>query len=215
MIGVPVNRWLSPQFNISIQKLTYYLTNSGWTTEINYDNGSVLSTQRNKIMRAAFKAEMNLLFIDSDMVFDAEVFEKVAIASEPGYLTGGICFMRRFPFQPAVFSENLVDSECVFRGMKIKDIPIYPFDCAAVGCAFLYIRYDDIKFIFEKYKYPFNHYEMKNGECLGEDLSFFHRCNKIGLKVTCVPNVEIGHITERIVTRKDHIAALEMINENI
>ena len=97
--------------------------------------------------------------------------------------------------------------------MKLSKIPIYPFECAAVGCAFLYIPLETINIIFEKFEYPFNNYEMANGECLGEDLSLFHRCNSIGLKSVCVPNVEIGHITERIITRKDHIAALEAIEE--
>jgi hypothetical protein len=214
MIGIPVNRSLSPKFSISLQKLTHYLIINSWTVDINYNNGSVLSTQRNQILKQALKENMNLLFVDSDMIFDADVFVKVFEQSKEKTLVGGMCFMRRFPFQPAVFSDDLVDDECVFKGMKLKDMPIYPFHCAAVGCAFLYIRHDDIEYILDNYEYPFNHYDMKNGECLGEDLSFFYRCNKLGLKTVCVPSVEIGHLTDRIITRKDHMAALGAINEN-
>jgi len=211
MLGVPVNRWLAPKFSISLAKAVHYLITTNWTVDINYDNGSVLSIQRNKIMRAAQKEEMDLLFIDSDMIFDHQAVEGVLNAD--GDLVGGICFMRRFPFQPCVFAEDKVADEHVFTGMKLSAIPIYPFECAAVGCAFLRIPLETINIIFENFEFPFNNFEMANGECLGEDLSLFHRCNSIGLKSVCVPNVEIGHITERIVTRRDHMAALGEIEE--
>jgi hypothetical protein len=190
----------------------FYLTNSGWTVDVNYDNGSILSAQRDKIMRAAQKEEMDLLFVDSDMVFDHSAIESI-LACGQGDLIGAMCFMRRFPFQPCVFAEDKVDDEHVFTGMKLKDMPSYPFECAAVGCAFLYVPMGTINTIFKGYEHPFNNYEMKNGECLGEDLSFFYRCNKLGLISICVPNVEIGHITERIITRKDHEAALGFVNK--
>ena len=74
--------------------------------------------------------------------------------------------------------------------------------------------YKTIDVILKEYEYPFNHIEMKNGECLGEDLSFFYRCNKIGLKTICCPDTEIGHITERIITRKDNIAAMRVPDED-
>lgn len=216
MIGIPINRWLSAQFAISLQKITHWLTNNGWTVDINYDNGSILSAQRNKIITAAAKDKMDLLFIDSDMVFDEKVAESILPSETSGMLAGsdlvgGLCFMRRFPFQPAVFADDQVEGECVFTGMKLGDMPVYPFEVAAVGCAFLYIPLYTIDFILNAYEYPFNLFEMSNSECLGEDLSFFHRCNLLRLKTVCVPDVEIGHITERVITRKDHIVALKML----
>ena len=126
--------------------------------------------------------------------------------------------MRRFPFAPAVFRADQVEEENVFRGMKYKDMPVYPFAVAGVGCAFCYIRYSAIEKILYNYEYPFNNWQMKNGDALGEDLSFMHRCNLLGLKIGCVPDVDVGHITERSVSAKDHLWALEEIerqqNEN-
>jgi len=206
MLGIPVNRWLSPKFSISLSKAVHHLIVGGYTVDINYNNGSILPDQRNKIIHAAADAKMDLLFMDSDMVFDETVVE--AVVSAQGDLKGGLCFMRRPPFAPCVFDENKVDEECVFTGKKLSDIPNYPFVCAAVGCAFLHIPLRTIDTILEKYPHPFNHFEMNNGDSLGEDLSFFHRCHLLGLTTTCVPDIEIGHITERIVGRRDHIAAL-------
>ena len=116
MIGIPVNRWLSSQFAISLQRITHWLIQNQWTVDLNYDNGSVLAMQRNKIMATAHKAEMDLLFVDSDMVFDESAVE--AVISTPGDLVGGLCFMRRLPFPPAVFAEDRVDEECVFTGVR-------------------------------------------------------------------------------------------------
>ena len=227
MIGIPINRWLSAQFAISLQKITHWLICNGWTVDLNYDNGTVLTMQRNKIIKDAHKDKMDLLFVDSDMVFDERAIEQILPSTATGMiingdLIGGLCFMRRAPFQPAVFGEDKVDEECVFTGIRLAEMPVYPFKVAAVGCAFLYIPFKTIDTILEEYKYPFNHIEMKNGECLGEDLSFFYRCNKLGLTTICCPDTEIGHITERIITRKDNIAAMagpdkkeEEVNENI
>jgi len=214
MIGIPINRWLSAQFAISLQKITHWLICHEWTVDLNYDNGSVLSMQRNKIIKDAHKEKMDLLFVDSDMVFNEHAIERILPSEVTGMiaggdLIGGLCFMRRAPFQPAVFGEDKVDDECVFTGIRLAQMPVYPFRVAAVGCAFLYIPFKTIDIILAKYKYPFNHIEMKNGECLGEDLSFFHRCNELGLITICCPDTDIGHITERIITRKDNIAAMK------
>jgi len=218
MIGIPINRWLSAQFAISLQKVTHWLINHQWTVDLNYDNGSVLTMQRNKIIKDAHKGGMDLLFVDSDMVFDERAVEQILPSDTTGMvaggdLVGGLCFMRRAPFQPAVFAEDRVDEECVFTGIRLADMPIYPFRVAAVGCAFLYMPHKTIDTVMKEYDYPFNHIEMKNGECLGEDLSFFYRCNKIGLKTICCPDTDIGHITERIITRKDNIAAMRVPDE--
>ena len=72
MIGVPINRWLSPKTSIALSKALFYFLDRKYTVDINYDNGSVIAQQRNKIFRAAHKEKMDLLFIDSDMVFELE-----------------------------------------------------------------------------------------------------------------------------------------------
>jgi len=209
MIGIPVNRNLSPKFTISLQKVIYYLIVNKWTVDVNYNNGTVLSSQRNKLLKEAHKEEMNLMFIDSDMIFTAEDFEKVYKAAGDDHLTGGLCFMRRPPFQPVCFSEDRVETEYVFVGCKLEDMPFYPFKCAAVGCAFLFVPYKLMDKIYENYDTPFNIIEMENNDTLGEDLSFFHRCNKIGIETICVPNVNVGHLSERIIYKKDHEAILK------
>ena len=218
MIGIPINRWLSAQFAISLQRITHWMINNGWTVDVNYDNGSVLSMQRNKIINVAHKSEMDLLFVDSDMVFDERAVAQILPSDATGMiaggdLVGGLCFMRRFPFQAAVFAHDKVDEDCVFSGMRMMDMPVYPFRVAAVGCAFLYIPHITIDTILKTYQQPFNHIEMKNGQHLGEDLSFFHRCNELGLITICCPDTEIGHITERVITRKDHLTAIGSIKK--
>lgn len=215
MIGIPVNRNLSPKFAISLQKVIHYLIVERWTVDVNYNNGTILSSQRNKLLHEAYKEEMNLMFIDSDMIFSADDFIKVYNASTEDCLVGGLCFMRRPPFQPVCFAEDKVDTEFVFTGHKIKSIPIYPFKCAAVGCAFLFVPYALMSKIYEHYDKPFNNIEMANGDGLGEDLSFFYRCNKIGIETICVPGTNIGHLSEMIIYRKDHEAMVRaMEHEN-
>jgi len=213
MIGIPVNRNLSPKFTISLQKVIHYLITNKWTVDVNYNNGTILSSQRNKLLKQAYEEEMNIMFIDSDMIFTADDFKKVCEAASDDYLTGGLCFMRRPPFQPVAFAEDRTETEYIFTGCKLENMPFYPFKCAAVGCAFLFIPYKVIDKIYEYYDRPFNIIQMEDGNTLGEDLSFFHRCNIIEIETVCVPNVNVGHLTERIIYRKDHEAILKMTKE--
>jgi len=213
MIGIPVNRWLSPKTTISISKIVDYLRCDSWTIDINYDNGTIISDQRNTIFKSAHREHMHLLFIDSDMVFDATALETMLFHWDAGDLIGGLCFMRRFPFKPVVFSEDVSETEGVFRGWPYSKIPSYPFKCAGVGCAFLLIKYPTIDKILEKNNVPFRHHVMPNNDILGEDLSFMHVCNEMGLDIICMPNIEVGHISEQVITRRNHIQAMEAIKE--
>jgi hypothetical protein len=215
MIGIPYNTEMDAKFHLSLTNLGHMLSSMGTNVDINYAEGTILSTQRNSLLRAAMERKSNLLMIDADMTFEPS--DALAVMNTPGDITGGLCFGRRFPFKPMVFYENVVETEFAFKGMKFKDIPDRSFEVAGIGTGLIYIKHSIIDKLFNlanQYGQPFNHWAMGNGHELGEDLSFCHRCNLYGIPIMCQPNVDIGHITKITITRKSHLEALRVIEKN-
>lgn len=207
MIGIPFNSGMGAQFHLSVTNLGHYLSTNGWDVDINYAEGSLLSTQRNRIAKDAIKSGCDLLFIDSDMVFTVPAALK--IINSPHGIIGGLYYARRPPYHPLVFGEDLTEEKYVFRGMSVNDIPQEPFLCKGLGTGFVRIKHEELsslhKFWSEKKDRLFNFMALPNGDQYGEDLSFFRRCNLAGVNVWCDPTVDLGHLSNQVVRKQTHL----------
>ena len=204
MVGIPFNSGMSARFHLSVTNLTHTLSRDGYSVDINYEEGSLLSTQRNKLARAALDGGFDLLFIDSDMVFS--VNDAVRLLESDKDIIGGLYYGRRAPYMPLVFGEDLTEEKYVFRSVKDTNIPDKPFLCKGLGTGFLLIRNAALEKVWAiENDRPFNFMALPNGDQYGEDLSFFRRCNQLGLEIWCDPRGDIGHIAERIIYRHHHM----------
>lgn len=203
MIGIPFSRGMSARFHLSITNLAYTLSRADYHVDINYEEGTLLSTQRNNVSKAALDGGYDLLFIDSDMIFAP--IDAMRLLNNDKDIIGGLYCIRRAPYRPLVFKEEIIGAKNVFRGFPDQDIPSEPFLCKGLAAGFLLIRHAALEKIWAiENDRPFNFITLPNGSQLGEDLSFFHRCNELGLMIWCDPRGDIGHITERIIYRHHH-----------
>jgi hypothetical protein len=137
------------------------------------------------------------------MVFEVRDALRV-IESDKGTI-GGLYYSRRPPYFPLVFTEDLTEEKYVFRSINDFDIPDKPFLCKGLGTGFLSIKHDTLKKIWSiENDRPFNFMPLPNGDQYGEDLSFFRRCNVMGLEIWCEPRVDIGHLSNRVIYRHHH-----------
>ena len=210
MIGVPFYKKLDePQFQLALTNLIFALRAKGYYIDVNFKEGTVLSTSRNDLVKDAFKNKCDLLQLDDDMVFSPPDIMKIIECESQSLVIGGLYFANRPPHQPLVFKEDLVAHEYCFRSYKVGDIGDMSFRCKGVAIGVSIIKYAALKYfmdekVISRLGLPFNFWQMDNGRQLGEDLSFCHRCNIEGIRMTCVPDINIGHIGKKIVTEGDH-----------
>lgn len=214
MIGIPFHKVLTePKFQLGITNLAFYLVQNGYLVDINYKEGTVISSQRNALVDDAVAGGYDLLQLDTDMEFSPPDIVKI-IECDLAPVVGGLYFANRKPHQPLVFKENLVDTdETCFRSYKMIDIPEEPFLCVGVAIGVSVIRLEVMQHLtktetIQKLGRPFNYWQLPNGRELGEDLSFVHRCNIEDIQMACVPNVRIGHIGKRVIHESDHLFAI-------
>jgi len=213
MIGIPVYHGMDAQFQLSVTNLAWTLTQRGYTVDINYHEGTIVSSQRNKLAKDAKDGDYDLFFIDSDMVFSPPDAVRI-IECDKAPVVAGLYFTRRPPHLPLVFKEDLTDTEGVFRSYQIDDIPADPFLCAGTAVGAAVIRRDVLCHLLgpvrvKKFGLPFNFWNLSNGDQLGEDLSFCHRLNLEKIEMACMPDVDLGHIGKNIIRRADHLMTLQ------
>lgn len=203
MICIPFMGGMTAQFHLSVTNLAYTLSKRGNVVDINYEEGSLLHVQRNRLSRKALIEGYDLMFIDSDMVF--EVKDAIRVIESDKDLIGGLYFSRRKPYYPLVYGDDLVDTEYVFRSIDESKIPNEPFKCKGMGAGFLSIKHNILEKVWSNESdRPFNFIALPNGDQLGEDLSFFRRCNLMGIDIWCEPRVDVGHMSTKIITRFEH-----------
>ncbi len=116
----------------------------------------------------------------------------------------GIYHKKHPPHMPVIMNHNGKWYD------EISEIPDEPFTVGGGGGGHLLVRnrvFDRIK--AELKQDPFDHYyyepteENPDGGPLSEDLSFFKRCQRLGIEVWCDPMVQCGHIDTVAVGRQD------------
>ena len=167
--------------------------------EIRLLKGTLVYDARNQITKYALSQEFDyILWLDSDMTFDADLMEKL-MADIEGAEDGirkdavtGLCFARRPPFKPCIYSRLEVNQD----GNMVTPIAVnwydYPrdqmFPVEACGFACVLMRMDVLQ-AMGIYGVPF--YPVGG---MGEDLTFCWRAKKLDIKFWCDSRLKIGHI---------------------
>lgn len=167
--------------------------------------GSVIHDTRNAIARAAMDGGFDrVLWLDSDMLFRADLMERLAADMDEKGLeyVSAICFKRVLPTSPCVYREirtltgkdGLPDAEAV----PYFDYPEDSlFECAATGCAAVMMDVSLVRDVAEAYGDPFQPLPR-----MGEDLSFCWRAGQLGRKMWCDSRVKVGHIGQMVFDEK-------------
>lgn len=163
--------------------------------EYTFTQSSLIYDARNIMAEKAVNEEFDrVLWLDSDMVFDNDLMERLSARLDEGYeFVTGLYFTRRDPVRPVLFKSTHVDLlEDGTRSPKADYYYDFPmdtiFEIAAVGFGAVMMTVDLIREI-GKMGLPFS--PMMG---FGEDLTFCRKVTGIGKKMWCDSSIKLGHI---------------------
>ena len=171
-------------------------------TKVMIDPGSLVYISRETLSVHAVKMEADyILWLDSDMVFEGDLFPKMMQTlkdNDLDFLTA--CYFRRnAPYTPVLYKGLDFDGEAC-KWEELKDLPapdsgLFEVEGCGFGCVLM--KTDiilDVKGRFGKLFTPIGG--------TGEDLSFCWRARQCGYKLMCDPSIPIGHYGHVVITRE-------------
>ena len=166
-------------------------------------NCMIYDSRNNLAAKALMNGYDRVLWLDSDMVFEPDLLERLSGVMEKqnlDYVTG-LCFKRHIPTGPCIY-RDIVNEMGENGSVRTEAIAYedYPqdslFEVAGSGFAAVLVKTELLKVVWEKYGPPFNPMVQ-----MGEDLSFCWRARQCGYKIIVDPAVELGHIAHITVNR--------------
>lgn len=189
LIGVPCMETLPVDFVNCELKLRKPIG-----TEIMHLSLSVPDVAREKIAQYAIANKFShVMFIDSDMVFQADVMTKLLDYDLD--IVSGLAFQRKPPYSPCLY-EMLRFAETDAERVKIlthyKRGLTEVEGCGMFGCL---IKTSVFEEIYKTERYIFSPYPG-----YGEDLTFCLRARKAGFKIYADTSIQFGHLGKVICT---------------
>ena len=183
LIAIPTLDFIHVNFLEILLKLTELLNERGVDYEVKIKSGTLVYLAREALTSYALGYGFtHVLWLDSDMVFEEEVFDDL-------YDTGkdfvcGIFHARRPGHQ-----------SCIFRSVtppdryKWDEYPTDTFRIKGCGMACTLVTTDILLKVYQKYGNCFTPFDQ-----LGEDLAFCKKADELGIEIWCEPTVRVGHI---------------------
>ena len=160
--------------------------------------GSLIYESRNTLAKQCITGNFDaVLWLDSDMVFDPDVLEKMVKHLEAGrdFVTG-LYFRRKRPYTPVLFKELHFEEQLHWEGYDD-----YPEDelFTVAGCGFgccitsknLLL---DVLLNHRTWFTPLEH--------AGEDVAFCCRARELDYEIWCDPTIKCGHVGATIYDEK-------------
>lgn len=181
--------------------------------------GNIITLQRNECiqhMRGKW-----LLFIDDDMVWRPDDINRLLLSYdelkaqiEEPVMLGGLCFRRQPPFQPTLYMREKPTSGPY---MALEDWEDGHVEVDATGCAFLLIPVEVFEAIAGTPMPSYEERQKKGGvpsffrwdKNYGEDLTFCMDAKKAGVRIFVDTRIEIGHIAELEITKRNFLMEME------
>jgi GT2 family glycosyltransferase len=171
-----------------------------------------------------------LAFVDSDMGFDPDAFDRLIDAADPvdRPIVGGLAFGQRKVALGPAGSTRVQQFPTIFRWVQgpqlAGTVPIYNYppdtlvECDATGGAFFIVHRSVLEHLAAEHAKPRQWFdEMRIDEQIfGEDLTFFHRCRQLGYPIHVHTGVQTSHrkavyLTEETQPRQESIPNIVVI----
>lgn len=200
LIAIPTLDYIHVEFMKSLLGLTKQLNEEGIPYEVKIISGTLVYLAREELVSYALSFEFtHVLWLDSDMVFNEEVFDDL-------YEMGK-------DFMTAIFHARRPGHQsCIFKSLtpperyKWDEYPDTPFRIKGCGMACTLTKTDVLKAVRDKF-----------GNCftpaynLGEDLAFCKRADELGTEIWCEPCIKVGHIGHLTIYPEDEGRYMERI----
>lgn len=184
LVAVPSLDYVHVDFERSLINLLLKLKDDGIPFEVVIQSGTLVYVARDKLAcHAINNGFTHVLWLDSDMIFQPEVFEDLLDTGKE--FVSGVYQARRPGFSSCIFKQ-------CYDLNHIERFTEYPKDTFEIGgCGFgcVLISVELLKAV-----------QMHYGTCFcplkdfGEDISFCNRLHELGYKLYAEPTVRLGHI---------------------
>lgn len=182
LIAIPAYESMRVEFVRSLMDLSGWLNENKVPYEVMITEGTLVHVARDKLARYAVNNHFDeVLWIDSDMVFDRHVYEDLRDAGKD--MVCGWFISRHYPY-----------ISCLFRSFEpVERIDTPPEDLFRVaGCGFgcVLMKTEVLKRVMTG----------NGGRCFvpdqkyGEDCAFCRRAEGCGFEIWCNPSVRVGHV---------------------
>lgn len=153
---------------------------------------SLVHTARNHLVWEAISGGNDyILWIDSDMVFQPDLAERLLKDAEQGMdYVSALCFRRQLPTGPTVY-KSIVWDGLNHDAVEYSDYPKDTlFECGGTGMAAVLTKTEIYKTVMDKFEIaPFEPLPR-----LGEDFSLCYRLKECGIRMYCDSRIKVGHI---------------------
>ena len=166
---------------------------------------SLIYDSRNSLVKEALENGFDrILWLDSDMVFDPDLMERLSARLDEGMdFVSGIYFKRKAPIRPVIYKdigyykdgENYTPAAITYDDYP-KD-SVFPIKGCGFGCVMHTTAL--AKKVLDKYGLPFSPVMG-----FGEDLSFCGRLTELGIPMWCDSSIKAGHVSQGIVTEENY-----------
>lgn len=172
-----------------------------------YSVSSLVYDARNSLARKAIVEKFDrILWLDSDMTFDADLLEKLSEDMTEGVdMVSALYVTRKGKIKPVIFDKCGYDH--VQGSFEVKPYANtyydYPrdsmFEIDACGFGGVLMNVSLLKEVEEKFGLPFSPILG-----FGEDISFCLRVKELGKKIYCDSRITMGHVGNHTYTEEDY-----------
>lgn len=193
LIAIPSLDYIHFKFSESLSKLMQWLTTNGVNYRVEFKGGTLLYMSRDYFVDLAYrwsKGFTHVLWLDADMVFDPDIFEK--LYADGKEMVTGLYRARHGKKRLCIFKKIIPDER--FDMSEVNNYKGQPFEIAGCGfgCVLTTVK------LLEKVATEYGSSFMPNKK-MGEDLAFCDRVTSLGEKIFCDPTVHVGHISQSII----------------
>lgn len=160
-----------------------------------FSQASLVYDSRNKLANMAIEGGYDrVLWLDSDMVFQADLLERLGADLDEGRdLVSGLYFTRKPPIRPAVYQRlgmypRPVDGATVPTAEPVAELPEEIFEAEGIGFGAVLMSVKLLKDVADRFGLPFSPILG-----FGEDFSFCLRARELGAHLWCDPRVVLQH----------------------
>lgn len=198
LIAIPCMDKIDALFMSSVLRLRL-VEETEFTLAIN----SLIYDSRNRLAGKAMTEGFDrVLWLDSDMIFPADLLERLTARIDSGCeFVSGLYFSRKVPVEPVIYSdvgfgENNQPARTPYRDYPRDSI----FEVAGAGFGCCMTTTDLLRRAAREDGYPFS---PRLG--FGEDLSFCLRVAELGVPMFCDSSVKCGHLAHTEVTEETYL----------
>ena len=163
--------------------------------EFSLTESSLVYDSRNQLSKKAIEEGFErILWLDSDMVFKPDLFERLSERLDAGYqMVSGLYFKRKQPICPVLYKECGAYEKDGKHTVYATTYDDYPkdslFEIAACGFGAVMMTVDLLRQIRDRYGPPFT---PTLG--FGEDLAFCLRVAWMEKTIWCDSSIKLGHV---------------------